>query len=172
MRLFIALCVAVVVVLPAAAAELDPKTLVLQQADVPARFQLDRAQSGVRTNANAGEDAKFLARSGRITGYVAQYVQRQPSRGVQSRVDLFRRPAGARLMFARANEKWRRFTQGEPRQRGRIGTESWIYGGFVDTVVIWRYGRAYAFVLGLGMTKERTLTLARKQQSRIAAALR
>jgi hypothetical protein len=166
-----AVCAAFVLAVPASAGGLDPRALVLQQADVPAGFQLDRAQSGIQTNTDLRDDA-FVARSGRITGYLAQYVQRQPSSGVQSRVDLFRRPAGARMMLAKAKDWWRRFGQGEPPpRRGQIGAESWIFGGFVDTVVIWRYGRAYALVLGVGMTKQRTLALARAQQRRIAAAL-
>lgn len=39
------------VAVPASAADVDPQLLVVRQADVPARFQLDRDESGVRTNA-------------------------------------------------------------------------------------------------------------------------
>jgi hypothetical protein len=168
-----ALCAASVLVLPASAARVEPKSLVLQQADVPAGFQLDRSRSRPRTSAELSRtDPKFVSRSGWLGGYLVQYVQ--PGGigvGVQSTADLFRRPAGTKLMYARFQKFWRELSQAEPGARANIGTESWYYGGSVDTVVFWRYRRAFAFVLGVNMSKKKTLALARVQQRRMVAAL-
>lgn len=170
--LFAAVCASALAV-PASAAQVDPKALVVQQRDVPAEFRLDRAQTGVVTNSEVRVpyEPTFVARSGRITGYVVQYVHPDRDTGVQSGADVFRRPAGARMMLARGRETWRKLAQGDPWGRAGIGTESWALGGSVDTIVLWRYDRIFAVVLGVGMTKQRTLALARIQQRRIAAAL-
>jgi hypothetical protein len=169
----IVVCAAALAV-PASAAQVNPKALVLQQRDLPADFQLDRTKSGVLTNAEARDpvDPAFVTRAGRITGYFVQYVQPGRGSGIQSQVDLFRKPGGARMMLERVHESWLNLANGDPSGRARIGTEGWFFGGDVDTIVYWRYGRAAAYVLGINMSKQRTLALARLQQRRIAAALR
>lgn len=175
MRLVTAVAVAAAtLVVPASAAEVDPKALVLQQRDVPAGFRLDDAKSGVLANeeVRASDDPAFIGRSGRITGYLVQYAQREHGIGLQSRVDLFRRSAGARMMLARVHRSWQRLAPTDPSGRARIGDEGWVFGGPVDTIVFWRSGRAFALVLGVNLTKKPTLALARIQQRRIAAALR
>jgi hypothetical protein len=167
---------ALILAVPASAAAVHPRALVLQRADVPAEFVLDRAESGVRRNDGAffpdGDNEAFVARSGRITGYVAQYVKRGRDVGIQSSVDVFRRPVGARMMLVRVHGWWRRLGGGNPGRRGDISAESWVYAGSIDTVVLWRFGRIYGSVLGFGLSEDRTLALARVQQRRIAAALR
>jgi hypothetical protein len=75
------------------------------------------------------------------------------------------------MMLARVRENWVRLAPSDPSSRARIGTEGWVFGGPVDTLVFWRYGRAFALVLGVNVNKQQTLVLARKQQQRIAARL-
>jgi opacity protein-like surface antigen len=169
----IAVCAAAFAV-TASAAQVNPKALVLQQRDAPAGFQLDRTKSGLLTNAEVRDpsDPTFEARAGRTTGYFVQYVQRGTGSGVQSQVDLFRKPGGARMLLERVHASWLKLANGDPWGRARIGTEGWYFGGDVDSAVYWRYGRAVGFVLGIGMSRQQTLALARLQQRRIAAALR
>jgi hypothetical protein len=159
--------------IPASAARVDPKRLVLQQRDVPAGFRLDLTKSGVLTNAEVADpsDPTFMARAGRVTGYFVQYVHPLTGAGLQSQVDLFRKPGGARMMLARVHESWMRLANGDPWGRVRIGDEGWYFGGLADTAVYWRDGRAVGLVLGISLSKARTIALARKQQRRIAAAL-
>jgi hypothetical protein len=167
------LLAALLCALPASAAQLDPKRLVLQRSDVPTDFRLDLARSGVVPNSDveAPADPTFAARTGRITGYFVQYVHAGTGSGLQSQVDLFRKPGGARMMLARVHEGWQRLANGDPRGRVRIGDEGFFFGGQVDTAVYWRHGRAAGLVLGISLSKARTVALARKQQRRIAAAL-
>jgi hypothetical protein len=166
-------CIGLVLALPAAAAQVNPKALVLQQRDVPAGFQLDRTRSGPATNADVRDpsDPSFQARAGRISGYFVQYVQPGVGVGVQAQVDLFRNRGGARMQLGRLHEGWLKLAAGDPWGRVRIGDEGWFFGGDADTAVYWRQGRAVGHLLGISMTKQQTLALARKQQRRMAAAL-
>ena len=159
--------------LPASAAQVDPKGLVLQRSDVPANFRLDPAKSGVVPNSDVRDpsDPTFVSRAGRVTGYFVQYVEPGAGSGLQSQVDMFRKPGGARMMLARVHQAWLKLAHGDPWGRVRIGNEGWFFGGQVDTAVYWRNGRAVGLVLGINLSKKRTLALARKQQRRIAAAL-
>lgn len=170
----LAIVCAAALVSAASAGNVDPRALVLQQRDVPAGFERDHAQSGALPNDDVRfSDAKaFVTRSGRVGGYLAQFVERDRGIGLQSRVDLFRRPAGARMMLARVYDRWQQLASTDPYGRVRIGTEGWVFGGPVDTIVFWRSGRTFAWVLGVNMTRQPTLALARKQQRRIAAVLR
>ena len=163
---------------PLAAAELDPRVLVLRTADVPAGFERDRADTGVRTNRQEAEadprGTRLFERWGRVTGYEAAFDRGTAK--IDSRADLLRTPRGAGMMldfFAR--EVGKSGIKGLVRSRLRLGDEAWIYRGrspFAFTVVAWRYGRVFAGVAGAGITRGETIALARKQQRRIAAALR
>lgn len=177
MRLFVAIAAALLVAVPASATEVDPKLLVLQQADVPAGFQLDRDESGVRTNAGeakSGPEARALiARAGRVTGYEASWSKESIT--LQSRVDLCERSAGARVVFDYIEDGMKLAgIKGLRREPAGIGSESWVYwaGPRGLTLVAWRHGRVFAGIVGLGLTKARALALARVQQRRITAALR
>jgi hypothetical protein len=169
---FTILLTAVVCVLPASAAQVDPKRLVLQRSDVPADFRLDLTKSGPvpNTEVRIPYDPTFVARTGRISGYFVQYVQ-QGGTGLQSQADLFRKPGGARMMLARMHEGWLKLANGDPWGRVRIGDEGFFFGGQVDTAVYWRHSRAVGLVLGINLSKARTVALARKQQQRIVSAL-
>src|SRR5918999_6553904 len=100
-RLLLVFPLATALAAPALAAEVDPSDLVLRQADVPAGFRVDNNATGVRSNsteAAGNRQARDLfARSGRITGYEAEFDRGEAS--ISSRVDAFRPSAGARMMF-------------------------------------------------------------------------
>ena len=161
--------------LPAAAASLDPKTLDLQRADVPAGFRL--VQRGELTNAADAKSDKRLprlyARWGRATGYAATFVLGDERGFVNSRADLFRDDEGARAMLAWVDREGRRSSSALDRRRVAVGTEGWMYTEAAnDSLVIWSSGRVFAWVVAEGVPGSRTLGLARLQQRRIAAALR
>jgi hypothetical protein len=91
------------IALPASAAAVDPHALVLRQADVPGRFSVDSRASEVTSNACYSSHGlrKLVARTGRITGYRRVFrVGRSRIEVIQSQVDLFRRPDGARSFLA------------------------------------------------------------------------
>ncbi len=162
----------------ASAAEVNPKTLVLQQADVPAGFQVDRDDSGLRTNEQEAKGDRRLRglfrRWERVTGYEMEYDRREAS--ISSRADLFRAAEGARLVLAFfVHEFEKSGIQGLRRTPLRIGAQGWLYGGkpvsSFYNVVIWRHDRTFAGIAVFGLTRRQTLALARAQQRRIAAAL-
>lgn len=162
--------------LPAAAADVYPRALALHLADVPSGFTLDRARSGVRSNASEvsrhPELATLFARAGRVTGYSAEF--RRGSAFIGSRADLLLRPQGARVLLAWYDREVRKGgVRGLERSRARVGAESWLFWEPTSelALVAWRFRRVFAAVLGTDLTKEQTLALARAQQRRIAAAL-
>ena len=166
--------------LPASAAAVDPRLLVLQEADVPPGFELDADDTGVQTNARAarGADAPtraLLRRSGRITGYQADYDFDDAM--IRSRVDVFRQLDGAVLVLDAAARAFDTSgIRGMRRSPLRIGAEGWVFGqpsaSSTLTYVVWRYDRIYAGVAAWGVGKARAIALARTQQRRIASALR
>ena len=156
----------------------SPKALVLQQADVPGGFTLVRDESGVRTNeaeARASAEAgAFFARWKRVTGYQTMWKRREAK--IEARSDLFRRVAGAEALLALTDREWRASgASGQSRSALRIGTRGvvyWLGGSRRQALVFWRDGRVFSAISGLGMPRAQTIELARKQQRRIAAALR
>jgi hypothetical protein len=166
--------------LPASAAEVNPALLVLHKADLPYGFQADADDTFVQTNASAarGADARtraLLRRSGRITGYQADYDFGDTT--IRSRADVFRKPAGAKLVLAAAATAFDASgIRGMHRSPLRIGTEGWVYGQRSGSntlnYVVWQYDRIFAGVAAWGVTKARTIAMARTQQRRIAVALR
>jgi hypothetical protein len=163
---------------PLAAAELDPGALVLRQSDVPAGFEVDRVQTGSRTNEQEAKSdpraAALFERWGRVTGYEAGFDRGSAS--IDSRADLLRTAKGARMLLDFFELEMRKGgIKGLVRSRVRLGAEGWVYRGrspFAFTVVAWRYKRVFAGVAGMGISRDGTLALARVQQRRIAAALR
>ena len=163
--------------LPAAAADVQPRALSLHQSDVPSGFLLDRARSGVQSNAaelrRNADLAPLFRRAGRVTGYSAEF-RRGPA-FIGSRADVLRRPQGARIMLAWYEREIRKSgVGGLERSRARVGAESWVFWEPTTKLALvgWRYRRVFAAVLGTDLTKEQTLALARAQQRRIAGALR
>jgi hypothetical protein len=176
MRLAAAALLVLAAAVPAAAADVHPRTLALRQADVPSGFEVDREKTGVRSNASElrkyPELAGLFTKVGRVTGYSAEF--RRGSAFIGSRADLVRRPAGARALLDWYDREIRKGgVGGLKRARGGVGAESWLFWEESTklTLVAWRYQRVFAAVLGTDLTKEQTLGLARAQQRRIAAAL-
>lgn len=181
MRLVLVLLVLLsALALPASAADVNPQLLVLHEADLPYGFQPDADDTGVHTNARAakGADARtraLLRRSGRITGYQADYDFGETT--IRSRADVFRKPEGAKLVLnAAAREFDASGIRGMHRSPLRIGTEGLVFGqrsgSSTLNYVVWRYDRVVAGIAAWGVTKARAIALARTQQRRIAAALR
>ncbi len=179
---------ALVLVLPATAAQVDPRALVLTAADVPAGFRLDEGQSGVHSNnaiAKGGPDhANAVRRSGRATGYIAFWERSRPRSVlfVSSRTDLCRGAEGGRAWLAWLETRMRRANaqvgDAYARERVRLGDGGWVYSGrprgitSLFVTVGWRHGRAVALLATDGLPRRQALALARTQQRRIAAALR
>lgn len=176
MRLAAAAALALVAALPAVAADVHPRSLSLQEADCPSGFEVDRDETGIRSNASEVREHPELAplyrRVERVSGYSAEF--RRGSSFIGSRVDLVRRPAGARILLDWYDREIRKGGVGGLRRtRGGVGAESWLYWAEKArlTLVAWRYKRVFAAVLGTDLTKDGTLRLARAQQRRIAAVI-
>jgi hypothetical protein len=169
---------------PALGVGFDPSALVLAARDAPGGFVLDRDDSGVRTNEDEAEgNAKtraLIARMGRVTGYETQWEQephRFPLRAFVSRADVFRDAEGARMYVRFASGQFSRSgIKGLDRRPVRIGEQGWVLsgGGAPDGVVwvVWRSGRVAGSIAGWNVARNAVVVLARKQQRRIAAALR
>ena len=157
---------------------IDPATLVLRKVDIPAGFQVDEGNTGIRSNEREGAEDPTLRTKlrawGRLTGYEANFDR--PGGGMSSRADVFRSSTGARKMLAfYARLMLTSGIAGLERTSAAIGDQGWLYAGQSRSeysVVVWRYRRVFAGVAVLGVTKRQTLALARAQQRRIAAALR
>jgi hypothetical protein len=160
----------------ATAADVHPRRLALQAADLPDGFVLDRYESGVRSNSSElrehPELESLFDRVDRVTGYSVEF--RKGSAFVGSRADLVERPEGARLLLDWYDREVRKGgVAGLRRTRGGVGSASWLYWqeSAKLTLVAWRYRRVFAAVLGTDLTRDQTLALARAQQRRIAAAI-
>lgn len=164
------------VALPAGAANVDPKALVVGRADVPAGFRLDPDESGLRTNELEArehpETRPLFRRLGRVTGYQARY-ENAADASIEARVDLFRNANGAHELHRWVvREMARSGIKGVASTRLRIGSEGRMYSSKLFVIVYWRHGRAWSGIAGFDVSKNRTLAAARAQQRRIAAALR
>lgn len=171
---------------PASAAQLDPKTLVLRPADVPAGFELVEGQSGVRSNTRRASMYRAgrrppLARFGRLTGYDAVYSRSRPYAVIVSSADLYRGAEGVDRFLDWWEKDVRAHGDKGPKvRRTWIGVRAWVTtqrlprgsGTMLYTSVSWRHGRVTAGVVGQGVPAATVIRLARKQQRRIAAALR
>jgi len=166
------------VALPASAASVDPKALVIRPSDVPAGYVLQRSESGLRTNAQeakeSSEAGRVFRRFGRVTGY--QMIFERGERKIEARADVFGSAAGASEMLRWADRQARLAgIRGLQRARAGIGAEGWVVylrSSWVESYVYWRYGSVWAALGGRGMSKDQALSLARVQQRRMAAALR
>jgi hypothetical protein len=168
---------------PASATRVRPSELVLRQADVPAHYLLDRDNTMAITYAQLvrrREAPEIMTTSGLVAGYITKYRNTDPPRwrDISSVAYLFRRPQGAASYLA-----WMKHAlehQNGPKFRRNptaIGAEGWVYTARsldTGTLVLWRYGRVVALLACQEMTSHRSLavSLARKQQRRIAGALR
>ena len=116
----------------------------------------------------------MFARSGRLTGYEVAYDR--DGAGIEARADVFRRALGARILFEWYDRELSKSgLRGLRRAAIRVGTAGWVYSGpnpSPFTLVVWRYDRVFAGVVTFGLTRTRTIALARAQQRRMAAVLR
>lgn len=160
---------------PAGAATIDPKELVLGPAQVPAGFRVDRDETGLRTNVREAreypETRSRFRRWGRVTGYQARY-ERSDLASIETRVDIFRNASGAQKLHRWVDRETQKSgIKGIVRARARIGSEGAIYSFGEFRLVYWRDGRVWSGMSTQDLTTARTLALARAQQRRIAAAL-
>ena len=179
MRLaFVALVFTGVLAVPAVAASVHPKALVIRPSDVPAGYALNRSESGLRTNEQeakeSAEAGRVFRRFGRVTGY-QMIFERRDERTIEARADVFGSPEGAREMLRFADRQARLAgIRGLRRARAGIGTESWVFylrSSWVEAYVYWRYGSVWAALGGRGLSKDQALGLARVQQRRMVSAL-
>ncbi len=97
------LAAAAAFVVPASAASVDPRLLVLHQIDVPARYFFDEDNSMLMptplvASLGKGLCTAALRRRRLLSGYFARYVNSGPPRWryVDSAAFVFRQPQGAR----------------------------------------------------------------------------
>lgn len=177
--LLVAVAAAALCAVRAGAGELDPPALVLRQSDVPG-WQPDVDNSGPRSNKRESEgDPELRAlfrRAGRLSGYEVIYNRGDPE--ISSRADVFRRPEGARIFLRWFEKQFRMASRAALRRTPKgIGAEGWVWTTRVpslgrSTVVVWRHGRVFAGLWTAGVSRERTLSLARSQERWITLALR
>ena len=174
---------------PARPALPDARTIVLQLADLPQGFGLDRgAYVSNAELAKQGDSNKDYVKLGRMSGYNVTY--RRPGLagvlGVDAFASIYRSSTGAhdsyRLSLAGAvRDGGPTFEWVVPRLA--LGSETRVYlvktkqaGMVVDYyTVAWRHGRVFAEVICGGVAGRinlaQAVALARKQESRIADAL-
>ena len=167
--------------LPASAANVNPRVFVLSRFDVPAHYEFDEDNSTILPGELASGYAggrPVVARAGYVNGYLASYLNVDPPRWhhVASAAFVFRRAEGARMYLAWFDEAFKKHNATQ-RRTVDLGDAGWIYVSRSrdnGTHVAWRSGRVVALVLCEWMTPHRALALAmaRKQQRRIADALR
>ena len=159
-RLLLATAVVLLLAVPAAAEEVSPKLLVLQQADVPSGFQFDRDDSGLRSNEHEAKGNRrlrdLIRRWERVTGYEAEFDRHDAS--ISSRAEVFRTPEGAgRLIAYVVAEMKKSGIRGLHRSPLRIGRDGWLYGGkdasSTFNLAFWRHGRVFAGVAAYGVTE-------------------
>jgi hypothetical protein len=165
---------AVVLVASASAASVDPKRLVFPASSVPAGFRFDPKETGLRSTERDGvypQARLYFARWKRVVGYQARFLR--GSSRIETRSDVFRTAAGARQMLAWVDLETRKAGfSGQRRAPLSIGRGGWIHSvGDSYTIVIWRQGRIFAGVLAAGISRSRTIGLARAQERRIGAEL-
>jgi len=94
MRLVALAVGALVIAMPASAAGVDPRALVLRQDALPAGYLADRHESQVTTNESYTSPpglSKVVVKSGRVTGYRCAFRHRtSKTKAVNAGVDLFR----------------------------------------------------------------------------------
>jgi hypothetical protein len=176
LRLAVVVLAAFAVALPAGAATVDPKGLVIGPAQVPAGFRVDPDETGLRTNEREATDhpetRPLFRRWGRLTGYQVRY-EKSDDASIEARADLFENASGAQALHRWVDRETQKSgIKGLVRARARIGSEGAVYSFGRFTLVYWRYGRAWSGIAAYRLTPARTMALARAQQRRIAAAIR
>jgi len=171
---------ALILVLPASAASINPKLFVLSSADVPRGYDFDPSNSLLLSKATVdrarNEEGRLLRRAGFQGAYLATYINVAPPRWrfVHSGAYVFRDRAGVQA-FLRLG-KSAQLPLITPRGHHiDFGDEAWLYRSPAPddaTTIVWRYRNVVAYVSCEEMAGQRAivLQLARKQQRRIVAA--
>jgi hypothetical protein len=172
----LAIVLAGTVVAGVSAAAVEPRALVLGQADLPPRYEFQPGSSGNVRSVGAPDE---LARPGLRGGYYATYwLDGASSRTVVSAAYVYRSAEGPAAALAALDRSARRNAPGSlERRAARVGESGWMYterGTDPGTSIAWRFGRVLAVVRCSAPSGHQKLAsaLARKQQRRIAAALR
>jgi hypothetical protein len=162
----------------AQAAGIQPRTLVLQAGDVPPHYVFQQGSSGPVRSVGAPDE---LVRPGLKGGYYATYwADSGSSKTIVSAAYVYRSPAGPKAALSALDRTARRNAPPSLTRRsvqiGRRGN-GWLYTERArdpGTAVAWRFGRVLAVVNCAAPTghQKLALALARKQQRRMAAALR
>lgn len=157
----------------------DPARLVLRKTDLPKGYSVLRANTGRVTNAAAAQGDPAMthrfAAWGRTTGYNAEWDGGLAG-AISSSAELFRTSAGAKayLTWWVADAPSR--TGLVFRRRAGLGDEAYVakksFGGAPWVLVIWRYRTVFATASADTLGVERTVTLARIEQRRLASAFR
>ena len=179
-RLCLLLIAAAAFALPASAANVNPRVLVLSQIDVPAHYEFDKDNSTIVPSELAAGYAggrRIVERAGYVNGYLASDLNVDPPRWhhIASAAFVFRRAEGARVYLAWFDKQFKEHNA-VARRPVDLGDAGWIYVSSSrdsGTGVVWRFGRVVALVNCEWMMPHRALALsmARMQQRRIAAAL-
>jgi hypothetical protein len=176
-RLGLVVLLGFVLAVSSAAAAVDPRALVLGPDEVPSGFRLDPSDSAVRSNAVAarGQPArvKLFRRWVRLTGYYGTY-ESGATKKIEVFSDLFRGAGGARSMLRLTMDDWESVsTSSQTRTPVAFGHEGVVYTSSSDFhLVLWRRGRVVSGFQGIGLSRAKTLALARAQDHKIAVALR
>jgi len=179
-----------------AAGQPDPKRMTLRLSDLPPHLALVRAESGRYDAARAARTDNAPVSLFRSHGYLTGYELDATRKGslssdvsaglfqIISAASLWRTGAGARWSLARSVKSARTHGFQPLPTGGRIGAESHLYSyplqdgnySFQVYSLGWRDGPVRATVLVAGAksaaTARRAVTLARKQERRIAAELK
>ena len=162
---------ALALAVPSSAAQrLDGRKLVLQEAEIPDTYVFDRGSS-LSLVPRTREARREAARVGLVGGYYAVYRDVSPP---------FWRTIKSSATVGTNRDRARAFTKGTGIMRARgvrrvaVGDAGWIATSGDATSVAWYHGRVAAQVVCEKVARHRAvaLALARKQERRIAAALR
>jgi hypothetical protein len=168
----------------ASASTVDTRLLVLQRADVPPGFSVDRHASRYWPNAallrTSPQVRKLLTSSGRTSGYTATYEK--GAAAIVSAAHLFRMGGGAHVFYSAEDARQRALNAVRIKRGGRayrqepvvLGDEALSYRSTQTpkvVLVLWRSGRVVGAVTTWRLGPDRTVALAQVQQRRIAKTL-
>jgi hypothetical protein len=174
--LAVGLAAVLTVAVAATAAGIEPRALVLQEGDLPPHYEFQPGSSGT-VRAVGAPDA--LVRPGLKGGYYATYWgDSGSSKTIVSAAYVYRSASGSTAALAAVDRAARRNRPPSLARRPvRIGETGWLYTERTrdhGTSIVWRFGRVLAIVNCSAPRghEKLALALARKQQRRVAAALR
>ena len=173
---FVVVVTTLVLAATATAAQVAPRSLVLRTSDVPAGFVLDQEYTGIRSNEQeAGSNERTAPSSRRCAGSRATSGTGTAGTTRSARGSISSEHPGARACCSACTRpRCVGLDQRAPHELGaprRSGMD--VARRAVQRVQHRRlaHGRVFGQVVGLGITRDRTLALARVQQRRIATVV-